>query len=55
MIEYKRRIYQNRQIDFNIFNVEEENLSQEYIEEFDYIFSFSTVHARTYTYIVNIT
>ncbi|KAM0726390.1 Juvenile hormone acid O-methyltransferase [Formica fusca] len=48
MIEYARRNYRNNgQIDFKVLDIQTEHLPEEYIGQFDHIFSFPTVHART--------
>ncbi|XP_072757321.1 juvenile hormone acid O-methyltransferase-like [Anoplolepis gracilipes] len=48
MIKYAESKYKtDERIDFEVFDIQTKNLSERYIAEFDNIFSFPTVHART--------
>ncbi|KMQ84589.1 biotin synthesis protein bioc [Lasius niger] len=47
MIDYARRNFMNdERIDFDIFDIQTKNLPAGYIEEFDHIFSYPTLHSR---------
>ncbi|XP_029173408.1 juvenile hormone acid O-methyltransferase-like [Nylanderia fulva] len=46
MIEYARRKYTGERIDFDILDIQAENLPEQYIGQFDHVFSYSTINSR---------
>ena len=46
MIEYARRKYTGERIDFDILDIQAENLPEQYIGQFDHVFSYPTINSR---------